>query len=197
MRNAGCSRYIDKVSEGDICQILEAQAAETLAVFQRISDGQSLHRYAAHKWSIRETVSHANDTERLFVSRAFWFARGFDTALPSFDQDTAIGVAGADERSWISHVDEFRAVRSATLAFFLNLPHQAWVRRGIASENPFTVRALAYITAGCGIGRRSASESGRLRHGDGAPRKGRALPVAANIDYALASSITMTGSRFT
>jgi hypothetical protein len=31
---------------------------------------------------------------------------------------------------------------------------------------------------------RQVSESGRLRHGDGAPRKGRALPVAANIDYA-------------
>jgi hypothetical protein len=45
-------------------------------------------------------------------------------------------------------VDEFRAVRAATLAFLLNLPHQAWMRRGIASENTFTVRALAYIIAG-------------------------------------------------
>src|SRR5438094_798633 len=69
--------YIDKVPEGDICDILEAQSGETLALLQGISDSRSLHRYAAGKWSIREIMSHLNDTERLFVFRALWFARGF------------------------------------------------------------------------------------------------------------------------
>jgi len=31
------------------------------------------------------------------------------------------------------------------LRFFENLPAQSWDRRGIAGDNPFTVRALAYI----------------------------------------------------
>ena len=69
-------------------------------------------------------------------------------ALPSFDQNVAMATAGADERPWRSHVDEFRALRAATLAFFRGLPDEAWMRRGIASGNPFTVRALAYISAG-------------------------------------------------
>ena len=43
---------------------------------------------------------------------------------------------------------EFRAIRLASLAFFENLPAAAWMRSGIASGNPFTVRALAYILAG-------------------------------------------------
>ena len=55
-------------------------------------------RYAPDKWSIREVVSHLNDTERLFVFRALWFARGFDSPLPSFDQNVAIAMAGADAR---------------------------------------------------------------------------------------------------
>jgi P2-related tail formation protein len=141
-------RYINQVPDGDICEILEAQSAETLALLRRISDAQSLHRYAADKWSMREVLSHMNDTERVFVFRAFWFARGFVSTLPSFDQDIAVSAAGADARSWTSHVDEFREVRAATLAFFLNLPPQGWLQRGVASENPFTVRALAYIIAG-------------------------------------------------
>jgi hypothetical protein len=141
-------RYIDQVGEGDICRILEAQFPETLTFLRSISDAKSLYRYAPGKWSIRETVSHLNDTERLIVSRAFWFARGFEDPLPSFDQNQAIATAGADERSWTSHLEEFRAVRAATLTFFQNLPADAWSRRGIASGNPFTVRALAYIAAG-------------------------------------------------
>lgn len=140
--------YIDQVPGGDICEILDAQAAETLALLHGISEEESLHRYAPDKWSIRQVVSHLNDTERVFVHRALWFARGFDSSLPSFDQNVAISAAGADERSWSSHVDEFRDVRAATLAFFRNLPADAWARRGVASGNPFTVRALAYIVAG-------------------------------------------------
>jgi hypothetical protein len=141
-------KYIDQVGPGDIRDILETQAPETLSLLQEISDSRSLHRYAPDKWTIRQTVSHLNDVERLYVSRAFWFARGFDSELPSFDQHTAVAAAGADERPWRAHVDEFRDVRAATVSFFRNLPEQAWSRRGIASGNPFSVRALAYITAG-------------------------------------------------
>jgi hypothetical protein len=89
-----------------------------------------------------------NDAERVFVFRALWFARGFDSPLPSFDQNVAVSTAYSDERSWQSHVDEFRAIRAATLAFFENLPDDAWMRRGVASGNAVTVRALAYIVAG-------------------------------------------------
>lgn len=140
--------YINQVGDGDITRILEDQKRETLAVLRGIPEDKSLHRYGPDKWSIREVVGHINDTERLFVFRAFWFARGFDLPLPSFDQDVAVRAAGADERPWKSHIDEFSSVRDATLSFFLNLPAEAWLRRGIASEKTFSVRALAYITAG-------------------------------------------------
>jgi hypothetical protein len=140
--------YIDQVGAGDICAVLAAQLDETLALLRGIGEEQSRFRYAADKWSLRQVAGHVNDTERLFVFRALWFARGFDTALPSFDQHIAMSASGADARSWRSHVDEFQVVRSATLAFFNNLPADAWTRRGIASDNPFTVRALAYLAAG-------------------------------------------------
>jgi hypothetical protein len=140
--------YISQVPEGDIRHVLEAQEPEVIQLLRGISEERSLHRYAPGKWTIREVVSHINDTERMFAFRAMWFARGFDSALPSFDQDVAIRGAGADDRPLSSHVEEFRAVRAATVTLFRNLPEDAWTLRGIASGNPFTVRALAYITAG-------------------------------------------------
>jgi hypothetical protein len=140
--------YINQVPAGDICAILEAQLDDTLALLNTISEARSQHRYAPDKWSIKEVASHLNDTERIFVFRALWFARGLPEPLPSFNQDIAIVKAGADARPWRSHVEEFRAVRSATLPVFRSLSPEAWTRRGVASGHPVSVRALAYITAG-------------------------------------------------
>jgi len=141
-------RYIDRVPDGDVVASLESQGRAAAELLASISEQKSLYRYAPGKWSIRAVANHVNDTERLFLARAFWFARGFESPLPSFEQDVAAATARADEVPWARHVEEFDAVRRSTIAFFRNLPSDAWMRRGIASDNPFTVRALAWITAG-------------------------------------------------
>lgn len=140
--------YIDRIPDPNIVGVLETQLDETSAFLSTISEEQSLHRYAPDKWSIRQVLSHLNDTERAMLFRALWFARTFDTPLPSFDQNISVAAARADEYSWASHLAEFRAIRLATVAFFRHLPDEAWLRSGIASGNPFTVRALAFIIAG-------------------------------------------------
>jgi uncharacterized damage-inducible protein DinB len=140
--------YIDRIPGDDIAGVLRDQLEESLAFWTGIGEERSLHRYAPEKWSIRQVLNHVNDAERVFESRALWFARGFDSALPSFDQDVSNEAARSDDRSWASHCEEFRAVRQATLALVRNLPADAWMRSGVASGYSFTVRALAYIVAG-------------------------------------------------
>ncbi|MFB3921167.1 MAG: DinB family protein [Terriglobia bacterium] len=140
--------YINQVTGDDPLRAIEAQLEESLAFLAKISEAKSLHRYAPEKWSIRQVLNHVTDTERAFVFRALWFARGFATPLPGFDQNIAAAGADADKISWAEHIEEFRRVRLATISLFRNLPPDAWMRRGIASDNPFTVRALAFIIAG-------------------------------------------------
>ena len=142
------STYIDRIASDDIVGTLESQLDPALRLFATITEQQSLQRYAPDKWSIRQLLNHVSDAERVFLYRALWFARGFDTPLPAFDQNVAIPQAAADQFSWDSHVADFSAVRAATLSFFRNLPDDAWSRTGIASGNPVSVRALAYIIAG-------------------------------------------------
>jgi hypothetical protein len=141
-------RYIDLVRDEDVLPRLDAQLGETLAFLAGITEERALHRYAPDKWSIRQVLGHVNDAERLFLFRAFWFARGLEAPLPSFDEKKATAVAQADRFAWASHVEDFRACRLATLSFFRTLPSEAWMATGTASDNPFTVRALAYILAG-------------------------------------------------
>ena len=141
-------RYIKQVPDGDIRETLQRQLAAALSAFDRVTDERSTYRYAPGKWSVREVVAHMSDTERVFAYRALWFARGFDTPLPGFDENVAAATAGAHERTWRSVVSEFRDVRAATVSLFQNLPADAWSRRGVASNHPITVRALAYVAAG-------------------------------------------------
>jgi hypothetical protein len=140
--------YIDQVTCPDALGALESQLEESLQFFATISEENSCCRYAPEKWSIRQVLNHVTDTERAFVFRALWFARGFETALPGYDQNIAASGADAGRVSWSAHIEEFRAVRLSTISFFRNLPPEAWSRSGIASDNPFTVRALAWIAAG-------------------------------------------------
>ena len=45
-------------------------------------------------------------------------------------------------------IEDYIAVRRATITLFRNLDEAAWVRRGVANKNEVSVRALAYIIAG-------------------------------------------------
>lgn len=141
-------QYIDLVPAGDIRDILEAQREEILAFYNAIPEPRSTHRYAPGKWSVSEVLGHINDAERLYTMRAFWFARGMERPMPSFEGDDAVANAKAEERPWSSHIHEFGSIRSSTIDLFRYLPAEAWVRRGIASDYPFTVRSLAYIAVG-------------------------------------------------
>lgn len=141
-------KYIDLITSDDIVPAMRAQMDETVRFLEGISEEKSLEAYAPGKWTIRELWNHVNDGERLFAFRAFWFARGFQDALPSFEQDLAVLAARANNTSWKRLIEEFKALRSSTISFFETLPAEAWTRGGVASDNPVSVRALAYIIAG-------------------------------------------------
>jgi hypothetical protein len=140
--------YINQVQGDDPVRVIEAQLGEALPLLKAITEEKSLYRYAPDKWSIRQSLNHVTDTERVFAVRALWFARGLDTPLPSYDQNIAAAGAAADAIPWAAHVEEFGHVRRASIALFRNMPKDSWMRTGIASDNRFTVRAMAFITAG-------------------------------------------------
>jgi hypothetical protein len=141
-------QYVAQVQGDDIVSILKAQADAVLGLLASISEEQSTHRYAPDKWSIRELVGHLIDTERVFVYRAFRFSRNDETPLHGYDHDKYIQVANYDARFLRDIAGELNTVRAATLAFFNGLSDEMLLRRGVANNNPFSVRAMAWIIAG-------------------------------------------------
>ncbi len=141
-------KYVSLVPDGDILETLRSEFSITLALLNTISEEASLHRYAPGKWSVRESVLHVSDTERIFAYRALRFARGDTTELAGFEQDAYVEPSAAGSRSWQSILAEIAAVRQSSIELFRNLPPDAWTRSGIASGNPITVLALAYLIPG-------------------------------------------------
>jgi uncharacterized damage-inducible protein DinB len=141
-------RYIDLVPDGDLLEFLDRQTEETVAFLRDIPANLHDHRYAEGKWSIKEMIGHVADAERIFAHRAFRFSRGDATPLASFDENAYVANARFAEQDFGALVDEWLAVRRATLALLRSMNADEAARRGIASESGVSVRALAWILAG-------------------------------------------------
>ncbi len=141
-------RYISQVPEGDVVETLERQIGETLALLGTVDEETAGRGYEPGKWSVKELVGHLSDAERVFAYRALRFARGDRTPLPGFDQDPYVLAGNFNARTLADVAEEFAAVRRATLRLLRSLDAEAWARRGVASDNEISVRALAYIIAG-------------------------------------------------
>lgn len=141
-------RYIERVPEGPIVDVLRTQIRGTLDLLRSVPEAKGEYRYAPGKWTIKEVVGHVVDGERVFGYRALRFGRGDTTQLPGFEQDDYVRQGGFDARTLRHLTDELEAVRRATVQLFEGFGEESWSRKGIASSNPVSVLALAYIIAG-------------------------------------------------
>ena len=140
--------YINLVPVGDIIHTLQSQHADIHMLLKNTSDARACAHPAPSEWSIKEVVAHLSDAERLFAFRALWFARGEQSELPGMDPNPWVAITDANERAMSDLLAEFDHVRAASISLFANLDAAAWQRRGIASGNLMSVRALAWIIAG-------------------------------------------------
>src|SRR5512132_3183724 len=92
------SRYTQLLSGDDAWPMIDRQLDDTLKLLTGLDDARALHRYAPGKWSVKETIGHVMDTERVFAYRALRFARADETPLPSFDENHWVPAGRFDAR---------------------------------------------------------------------------------------------------
>ena len=141
-------QYINLVPEGDIVDLLTRQFEKTQAILAPLSVAQVNFRPKPDDWNVLEVLGHIADGERVFAYRALCIARNDQTPLPSFDQDLYVANANFAQRALADLLDEFATVRRTTLSLLRTFDETAWLRKGVASDNPISTRALAYIIAG-------------------------------------------------
>jgi hypothetical protein len=141
-------RYISLVPGNDVLAALEDQRRQMLLLLSARTEADGDLRYAPEKWSLKEVLGHINDTERIMSYRALRISRGDATPIAGFEQDDYVRNSPLGRRPLADLIEDYIAVRRATVSLFRNLDEPAWTRRGVASNNEVTVRALAYTIAG-------------------------------------------------
>lgn len=141
-------KYISLVADDDILGALDRQRRETLLLLCGRDEADGDIRFAPDKWSVKEVVGHQCDTERVFAYRALRSSRGDRTPMASFEQDDYVKNGPLARMALSDVIEDYIAVRRATLTLFRNLDEPAWTRRGVANNHDVSVRALAYTIAG-------------------------------------------------
>ena len=142
-------RYISLVPDGYFHELLTENTNNTIRFFENIPSQKHDYRYANNKWSIKESLMHIIDTERVMSYRALVAIRADNsTVLCDMDENHYAANADVTDRSLASIVEEFASVRIATTLLYNHVTEAQSTFRARGAAYPFTARALGFIMIG-------------------------------------------------
>lgn len=142
------SKYVDLVPQSDLYDHLQNQLEEVSQLTARLTDEQLMYRYDEGKWSLKEVLGHIIDAERVFSYRLLRIARGDQTPLAGFNEEDYVEGSRYDQCPISDILEEYEAVRRATLSLARGLSDEAWFRLGYANDCEISARALLFLIAG-------------------------------------------------
>jgi len=142
------SDFIEKTEGLDLSSGLVKSRDKIIDFYNSIPESKAGFRYGKGKWSVKEIIQHHTDTERVFSYRALCISRGDKTPLPNYDHDAYVENCDVQNRSIKELIEEYKSVRSATIALFESFDLDALMHKGIAGGHYISVRAIAFILMG-------------------------------------------------
>ena len=140
--------YLALAPFDDLTKLLTYDLYKQLDFIKSIPEEKLGFRYAERKWSVAEVILHMTDAERVFSYRALRFARNDNTELPGFDQNTWVKYSDTARFSLSDLIGQFKTTRNQTIAMFKGFNEEDLIKSGIASNCPFSVRAIGYMIIG-------------------------------------------------
>ncbi|XOJ01873.1 DinB family protein [Paenibacillus polymyxa] len=140
--------YIQLVPEGNIIERLELQANIIPTLLSSLTEEQANYRYAEGKWSVKEVIGHLLDNERIMSSRLLRIARGDQANHPGYDQDVLMHTHPFNAYTLADLSEEYTVTRRSTILMLRRLTPEAWLCKGIVSDNTASARSIAFVMAG-------------------------------------------------
>lgn len=140
--------YLDLVKEENIHEALRRNTKQFRKFLKKIPRKKYDFSYGEGKWTVREMLQHIIDAERVFTYRALTFSRRDPSPLPSFDEGPWASQAGGATRRWKDLLEEFSAVRTATVYLYEALSDEQLRFTGTANHRPLNAFTLGFIIPG-------------------------------------------------
>ena len=140
--------YLATLKDEILLEELEISLHRFIRFVQDIPMDKHDYAYAEGKWKIKDIIQHLIDCERIFSYRALRFSRNDNTDLPGFEENNYAIEAKGNNRTIMSLLTEYSAVRHSTIFLFKNFTPEELIRVGKASNNIMSVRAVGFIIIG-------------------------------------------------
>ncbi|MDP2685771.1 MAG: DinB family protein [Aequorivita sp.] len=141
-------RYLDLVENLPLPEALAKGLKHTQSFFDSLPVEKWNYRYAEAKWTPKDILQHITDTERVFAYRALYFARSSNAELKGFDENLFAENALANSKSVDELLQEYIAVRIATISLFKNFSLNQLKQTGMANGSIMSVAALGFVICG-------------------------------------------------
>ena len=141
-------QYVENVKNMDVLEALRYASKTMSTVLKSIPESKGDYRYAEGKWSIKESLTHIMDVERVMAYRAMRFARNDKTDLPGFDENAYAPESNAGASTMVGLAGEMERLRLSTIDLFASFSSEMLNREGTANKNKMSVLILGYIIAG-------------------------------------------------
>jgi DinB superfamily len=140
--------YVKLVPEENILSALNYSMQQLRQDLSMIGIEKSDYAYASKKWTVKQLLQHAIDTERIFAYRALCISRGEQQSLPGFDENAYADIAHAHNRHLKDLKEEMLTVRLSTIQLFQGFDSEMFLRTGLSNQKLISVMALGYIIIG-------------------------------------------------
>ena len=141
-------RYINVVADVELSDAFADSVRQLSSLDQGLLAALEGRRYAPGKWTVKETLQHLIDWERILSYRALLYARNRGSASQEVDGDLFAANMNAERRTVEELVDELAAVRASTEAMFESFDERTLLNTGTCWKYEISVLAMGFTIIG-------------------------------------------------
>ena len=133
---------------GDPMELLQDQADTLNDLVSNATDEQLDYAYAEGKWTLKQSLMHLLDAERIFAYRALSISRGDTQVLTGYDHNQYVDDNSVDHISKEQLLVQINVVRAATIVLYDVMTTEQLSRVSQVSDYHNSAAAILYVIAG-------------------------------------------------
>jgi hypothetical protein len=141
-------KYINQVDDLELSQAFDESIKQLDQLDRSLLVRLEGKRYAPGKWTVKESLQHVIDWERVLSYRTLLFARQESSTPQNVDGDLLAANMNVDRRAIDDLVDELKTARLSTKAMFESFDSKVMQNSGINWKYEISVLAMGFTIIG-------------------------------------------------